>query len=197
MLLGIFTGTMSLARPHHAENNQFTGDFRSSYQPNMYGSASTAYTSNSNRRYVNSNHRRSNNNPHEFSNEPRQQYNMYNYNVDPEVVPSYKRRKFSATNWESYGASYNQSSTYEYCPPNSKITFLPPVASDANAKAYTSTSYKRDRTRFEDVDSEFMSRDQIERFSPSRKDGIDAHQETHLRYSYCAFLQNLGVRLEL
>ncbi|CAH1415068.1 unnamed protein product [Lactuca virosa] len=42
-----------------------------------------------------------------------------------------------------------------------------------------------------------MSRDPIERFSPSRKDGIDALQETHLRYCYCAFLQNLGIRLDL
>ncbi|KAK1425511.1 hypothetical protein QVD17_20863 [Tagetes erecta] len=105
---------------------------------------------------------------------------MYNY-VDPEVQPSHKRKKFSATNWESYGTSYNQSSTYAFPLTSSKIT---------------STSYKRDRATFEQ-DSEFMSRDEIERFSPSRKDGIDALQETHLRYSYCAFLQNLGLRLEL
>ncbi|KAL0287699.1 UNVERIFIED_CONTAM: Cyclin-T1-4 [Sesamum calycinum] len=43
----------------------------------------------------------------------------------------------------------------------------------------------------------FMSRDEIERCSPSRKDGIDVLHETHLRYSYCAFLQNLGVQLDL
>ncbi|MCI05924.1 cyclin-T1-4-like, partial [Trifolium medium] len=43
----------------------------------------------------------------------------------------------------------------------------------------------------------FMSRDDIDRNSPSRKDGIDVCHETHLRYSYCAFLQNLGTRLEL
>ncbi|KAI3754873.1 hypothetical protein L1987_54665 [Smallanthus sonchifolius] len=102
---------------------------------------------------------------------------MYNH-TDPEAVRSHKRRKFSATNW----ASYNQSLTYEF----------PPSSSN-----FTSTSYKRDRARFEENDSEFMSRDEIERFSPSRKDGIDALQETHLRYSYCAFLQNLGLRLEL
>nr|GEW00735.1 cyclin-T1-4-like isoform X1 [Tanacetum cinerariifolium] len=81
------------------------------------------------------------------------------------------------------------------------MPFLPPVASvasDVDVSARTSTSYKRDRARFEeDAEVEFMSRDQIERLSPSRKDGIDALQETHLRYSYCAFLQNLGVRLEL
>ncbi|KAI3496527.1 hypothetical protein L1887_38892 [Cichorium endivia] len=198
----IVIGTMSLARPHHTDNTQFPGDFRPSFgrnYPHMYSSASTDFTTN--RRYnTNNNHRRSYNNPHDFSNESRQQYNIYNH-IDPEVLPSLKRRKFSATNWEGYGTSYNnnnnnnnsnnhnnQSFTYEYSPSSSKITF---------PKASTSTTYKRDRTRFEDEDVEFMSRDEIERFSPSRKDGIDALQETHLRYSYCAFLQNLGLRLEL
>ncbi|KAK1427225.1 hypothetical protein QVD17_15908 [Tagetes erecta] len=174
----IITGTMSFARPHHTANNQYLGDYRSSFgrnDPHMYGTAVTTNT-----HYSNTNHRRSYNNTHNFSNESRQQYNMYNY-IDPEVPPSHKRKKCSATNWESYGTSYNQSSRYEYFPTTSKIT---------------STSYKRDRTRFEQ-DSEFMSRDEIEKFSPSRKDGIDALQETHLRYSYCAFLQNLGLRLEL
>ncbi|XP_071729761.1 cyclin-T1-4-like isoform X2 [Rutidosis leptorrhynchoides] len=193
---------MSIARPHHAENNQFSGEFRSSFvrnHPHMYGSGSTSAVT-ANRRYVNNNHRRNYNNQQDFIlNEPRPQYNMSNY-VDAEALPSLKRRKFSATNWESYGSSYNQTSApnYPYSTLNSKIAYLPPVASsDVHARNGTSTSYKRDRTRFEDEDTEFMSRDQIERLSPSRKDGIDATQETHLRYSYCAFLQNLGVRLEL
>ncbi|OAY72588.1 Cyclin-T1-5 [Ananas comosus] len=43
----------------------------------------------------------------------------------------------------------------------------------------------------------FMSRDEIERCSPSRKDGIDSVLETRLRYSYCSYLQSLGMRLEL
>ncbi|PKI59208.1 hypothetical protein CRG98_020371 [Punica granatum] len=42
-----------------------------------------------------------------------------------------------------------------------------------------------------------MSRDEIERLSPSRKDGIDLIRENHLRYTYCNFLQNLGLRLDL
>lgn len=48
-----------------------------------------------------------------------------------------------------------------------------------------------------DEDPIFMSKDEIERRSPSRKDGIDVRKETHLRHSYCAFLQNLGIRLAL
>ncbi|KAL4564613.1 hypothetical protein LXL04_028679 [Taraxacum kok-saghyz] len=199
----VVIGTMSLARPHHAENTQFQGDFRSSYgrnYPHMYPAASTDFTTN--RRYINNNnHRRSYNNSHDLSNESRPQYNINN----PEVLPCLKRRKFSATNWEGHGTSYNhnnnnnnnnQSFTYEYAPTSSKMTFPLP---DANVKSCTSSgSYKRDRRRFEEEeDVEFMSRDEIERFSPSRKDGIDALQETHLRYSYCTFLQNLGLRLDL
>ncbi|XP_078446762.1 cyclin-T1-4-like isoform X2 [Wolffia australiana] len=42
-----------------------------------------------------------------------------------------------------------------------------------------------------------MSRDELERCSPSRKDGINLLRETHLRYSYCAFIKNLGLRLNL
>ncbi|XP_051152766.1 cyclin-T1-4-like [Andrographis paniculata] len=67
-----------------------------------------------------------------------------------------------------------------------------------NANAHASTTSKRNRSDFEDdAAAVFMSRDEIERCSPSRKDGIDVLQETHLRYSYCAFLQNLGFQLDL
>lgn len=43
----------------------------------------------------------------------------------------------------------------------------------------------------------FMSRDEIERLSPSRKDGIDSLMEARLRHSYCSYLKNLGLRLAL
>ncbi|KAH9314276.1 hypothetical protein KI387_022903 [Taxus chinensis] len=43
----------------------------------------------------------------------------------------------------------------------------------------------------------YLSRDEIERCSPSRRDGIDLQKETYFRYSYCAFLQTLGMRLQL
>ncbi|KAJ6794805.1 uncharacterized protein M6B38_227855 [Iris pallida] len=42
-----------------------------------------------------------------------------------------------------------------------------------------------------------MSRDEIDRRSPSGRDGIDRLLETHLRYTYCAYLQSIGTRLEL
>ncbi|CAL4976156.1 unnamed protein product [Urochloa decumbens] len=42
-----------------------------------------------------------------------------------------------------------------------------------------------------------LSRDAIERRSPSRRDGIDSALETRLRASYCAYLRCLGIRLGL
>ncbi|XP_076954214.1 cyclin-T1-3-like [Bidens hawaiensis] len=179
---------MSLARPHHAENSRFS--FGRNH-PRVYDT--TVMT---NKHYNNNNHRTNYTNLRDFSNEPRKQYSIYN-NIDPQLLPSNKRRRFSANNQESYGTSYNQSCTYEHFPSSFKTSFLSQIASESNARACTSTSHKRDRTRFEDEDTEFMSRDEIERFSPSRRDGIDSLQETHLRYSYCAFLQNLGICLEL
>ncbi|XP_057821652.1 cyclin-T1-4 isoform X1 [Cryptomeria japonica] len=43
----------------------------------------------------------------------------------------------------------------------------------------------------------YLSREEIERCSPSRRDGIDLQKETYYRYSYCAFLQTLGMRMQL
>ncbi|XP_012701914.1 cyclin-T1-3 isoform X2 [Setaria italica] len=42
-----------------------------------------------------------------------------------------------------------------------------------------------------------LSRDEIERRSPSRRDGIDSALEARLRVSYCAYLRCLGIRLGL
>jgi cyclin T len=42
-----------------------------------------------------------------------------------------------------------------------------------------------------------LSRDEIERRSPSRRDGIDSALEARLRASYCAYLHCLGNRLGL
>ncbi|CAI0466218.1 unnamed protein product [Linum tenue] len=72
-----------------------------------------------------------------------------------------------------------------------------PAPLRTNTEASTSTSCKRDRSKLEEEEPLFLSRDEIERCSPSRKDGIDAQHEAHLRYSYCAFLQDLGLRLDL
>ncbi|KAK6916916.1 Cyclin, N-terminal [Dillenia turbinata] len=43
----------------------------------------------------------------------------------------------------------------------------------------------------------YMSRKELEDNCPSRADGIDLKRETHLRKSYCTFLQDLGMRLKV
>lgn len=43
----------------------------------------------------------------------------------------------------------------------------------------------------------YFTRDEIEKYSPSRLDGIDIKKETYFRKSYCTFLQDLGMRLKV
>ncbi|XP_042505359.1 cyclin-T1-4-like isoform X2 [Macadamia integrifolia] len=117
--------------------------------------------------------------------------NIYNINNEEANFASLKKRKFSAFSWENCGRYYWRPVTVGDAPSTSKSSF---VASDTSALTYT--SHKRDYSKFQD-DVIFMSRDEIERCSPSKKDGIDSVGETHLRYSYCAFLRNLGMQLEL
>ncbi|CAA0834760.1 Cyclin-T1-4 [Striga hermonthica] len=134
-----------------------------------------------------------------------------------DTVPSSKRRKFSDFSCESTGRPYQQQFNYEHGPQNEADLWqrVPPnlvrdfcngpvfrdsssaFLASSDSSAYASVAPKRDRSRFEDDEVVFMSRDEIERCSPSRKDGIDVLHETRLRYSYCAFLQNLGLRLDL
>jgi hypothetical protein len=42
-----------------------------------------------------------------------------------------------------------------------------------------------------------FTRDELENRSPSRKDGIDKRKETYLRRTYCAFIQDAGMRLKV
>ncbi|GLU04486.1 hypothetical protein SLE2022_216290 [Rubroshorea leprosula] len=43
----------------------------------------------------------------------------------------------------------------------------------------------------------YLSCQEIEECSPSRKDGIDLEEEIHLRKSYCSFLRKLGMKLDM
>ncbi|CAN6214555.1 unnamed protein product [Urochloa humidicola] len=43
----------------------------------------------------------------------------------------------------------------------------------------------------------YFSRKEIEEYSLSRRDGIDLKKESHLRKTYCIFLQDLGMRLQV
>ncbi|CAN0886985.1 CYCT1-5 [Linum grandiflorum] len=117
------------------------------------------------------------------------------YSNPPNGAPSLKRRKFSSTMWEDGARHYPQPNSFEDVPSTQNNWLSAPLRS--NTEASTSTRCKRSRSTLEDEEPLFMSKDVIEKCSPSRKDGIDAQHETHLRYSYCAFLQDLGLRLDL
>jgi cyclin T len=43
----------------------------------------------------------------------------------------------------------------------------------------------------------YFSRQEIEDFSPSRRDGIDVEKESQLRTLYCSFIKELGVKLKV
>ncbi|EYU45637.1 hypothetical protein ABFS82_14G015900 [Erythranthe guttata] len=165
-------------------------------------------------------------NNHGFSSDLSRNLMLDGHNYDrvyPGVVPPSKRRKVSDLSYDSTWRPYqqpqlacrngleNHAELRQYAPPqiqsfnanaplargNSSAVFAATGSDDVSPYAAT-TSSKRDRSKFEDEDEVlFMSRDEIERCSPSRKDGIDVLQETCLRYSYCGFLQNLGLRLDL
>lgn len=168
-------------------------------------------------------HSRNHDYAHDFSRRFRENYNFDHY-VCPDIEPSSKRRKFSDLSWGNAGVPHQQQNTYYngllnranlfHCVPpkysngqdSAPITFNSSSAVTISTRpdisgAYASTTSKRNRSEYENNSDDdivlFASRDEIERCSPSRKDGIDSLQETHLRYSYCAFLQNLGVHLDL
>uniref|UniRef100_A0A7N0V965 Cyclin-like domain-containing protein n=1 Tax=Kalanchoe fedtschenkoi TaxID=63787 RepID=A0A7N0V965_KALFE len=127
--------------------------------------------------------------------ESRHQYSDTFGNSNPIAAPSLKRRRVTSSSWEACGSSYQTYAAKDWSAPSFPVVSHAQTER-ANANTFTTTS-KRDRSKLEEEDVVFMSRDEIEGRSPSRKDGIDAVQEKQLRYSYCAFIQNLGLRLNL
>lgn len=114
-------------------------------------------------------------------------------------APCSKRRKFSAASWGDSGQIYlPHPATYDYIPLscNSSVALSRPSNTDES----TATGVNKhvcSGLNGRDNEVNFISREEIERCSPSRKDGIDAICETYLRYSYCGFIQDLGMRLGL
>ncbi|XP_017414545.1 cyclin-T1-5 isoform X2 [Vigna angularis] len=186
---------MSFVRNYQAEDRSLHSGYWSTYDENDFGR---------------NNRKRSRNNYHTRS------FNIYNDNQTKfgdhgcsfnfsladhanylryDAVPSsLKRRKYSAPVWQESHRYYIPPMVHDNIPSSCNFQ-APPTRSDGDAS--TSAVFKHCFSIFEDDKPVFMSRDEIDRYSPSRKDGIDVHHETHLRYSYCAFLQNLGMRLEL
>ncbi|XVE66022.1 hypothetical protein DITRI_Ditri08aG0048300 [Diplodiscus trichospermus] len=184
---------MSFTRNCRLQGGTFQDDYRHPFHRNNY---KNNISNNYRNRYWNlsSDPTRSFNHAHEFMGQFREHNRAY-YQAQPNFAPL-KRRKFSAATWGGSGRHYPPSSMHCTAASFDFSNFLPPhIRSVPEASA--SVSNKRDRSQVEDDESVFMSRDDIERYSPSRRDGIDALREKHLRYSYCAFIQNLGLQLEL
>ncbi|RDX75414.1 Cyclin-T1-3, partial [Mucuna pruriens] len=195
-LLSIPKGIMSFVRNFQAEDRSLHSGYWSTYDGNNCGNDNRKRSRNNS--YYNRNCNIYNDNQTRFGDRGCT-FNFYtadhaNY-VRYDAVPStLKRRKYSAPVWQDSQKYYVPPAVHDNIP--SSCNFLAhPTRSDGDAS--TSASCKRDCSIFEDDKPVFLSRDEIDRYSPSRKDGIDVHHETHLRYSYCAFLQNLGMRLEL
>lgn len=111
----------------------------------------------------------------------------------------FKRRKISENAWGNDSDFYCPPNLFRFSSSNSlnDCNVFPAIAAPSTS-AHCYTAGKRGRSDFEDEDcAVLISREEIERCSPSRKDGIDALHETRLRYSYCTFIQNLGMRLDL
>ncbi|PNY07458.1 cyclin t1 [Trifolium pratense] len=187
------TGIMSFVRNFQAEDRNLNGGYWSTYDGNNIGNTD---------RKRSRNHYNQRNYNNYYDNQTSFGYYGGNFNqcnadyanyVD--VVPSSMRKRKHSATVGAESQKFNLPSTVHDNIHSSRSFQAYPTRSNA----YTSTpaSLKPDFSIFDDDKPIFMSRDDIDRNSPSRKDGIDVHHETHLRYSYCAFLQNLGIRLEL
>ncbi|XP_027364899.1 cyclin-T1-3-like [Abrus precatorius] len=187
---------MSFAQNLQAEDRSLHGGYWSTFDGSNFGGNNNRKRSRNN--YYHRNYNFYNDNRTKFGDHG-VNFNFYqadhaNYVKYDAVPSSLKRRKYSAPVWEESQKYYFPRMVHDNIPPSCSFQAPP---SRFNADASTSASCKLDCSIFEDDKPVFMSRDEIDRYSPSRKDGIDVHHETHLRYSYCAFLQNLGMRLEL
>lgn len=181
---------MSYVRNYHPQRGSHQDSHRSSFERNNFSN-----NSNMSRNW-NSNYYRNPDNFHIYPGQIKEHFNYPN-NFQHNNGQSLKRRKSSASSW-------CDGSSYYLPPPNARYNAVPstyssslPATVRSDKDPCTSRSCKRDRSMLEDEEQVLLSRDEIERCSPSRRDGIDAVREAYLRSSYCAFIQNLGLRLEL
>ncbi|XP_031396393.1 cyclin-T1-3-like isoform X2 [Punica granatum] len=178
----------SYARNYHPRGGTYRNDYwslnnRNSFNNNTYRNRHVNYAKNYNNHYQGSGQ------VGEFIG-----YSNFE-DVQPDGPPSMKRRRYTSSTWGDCRRSYVPPTTCDNA--SFACNNVVPLPSRSNADASTSNSNKRDRSHLDDDEMVFMSRDEIERLSPSRKDGIDLIRENHLRYTYCNFLQNLGLRLDL
>nr|GMD20626.1 cyclin-T1-3-like [Ipomoea batatas]GME06138.1 cyclin-T1-3-like [Ipomoea batatas] len=72
---------------------------------------------------------------------------------------------------------------------------LPGYLSHHKAQSIASSKYLQEDPQ--SLRRWYFSREEIEKHSPSRKDGIDYEKESGLRKLYCSFLQELGIELKV
>lgn len=186
---------MALAQTYRSQVGPFRDDHRSSFNTNHHPMINNKAPTINNFYNVPDNFAFNYDNSYDTSSNF-WEHNSYSRYAEADV-PAIKRRRTSTSGWESSMRPYILPCNYEIGPSANRKSDVRMGSIRPNADAYQPPSCKRDRSKFEDEDLVFMSRDEIERCSPSRKDGIDALQETRLRYSYCNFLQNLGIQLEM
>ncbi|XP_057771757.1 cyclin-T1-4-like isoform X2 [Salvia miltiorrhiza] len=203
---------MSFVRPQQPRGGKFHRDHRSSCARNSNMAArATGAATNYSGNYGMDDY----NNYRDFTQMYRLDGLMYDRR-GPDLEPSSKRRKTSTFACESTRIIYQQQEMYQNdlvradpCQPSKcynacadaqlvcKSSAAVAEARSGGTNANALSPSKRDRLNSEDEEVVFMSRDDIEKCSPSRKDGIDQLHETYLRYSYCSFLQNVGASLHL
>ncbi|XP_047946762.1 cyclin-T1-4-like isoform X3 [Salvia hispanica] len=205
---------MSSVCPQQPRGGKFRRDHRSSCGGN---SNTTVRTTGTSMNYYGVYGTHDYNNYHGSSQTFRLDGLVYNCH-EPVYEPSSKRRRTSTFSYESTGIIYQQQETSQNdlvyradpCKPSKyynacadaqlvcKTSAVDAETRSGGANVNALSTLKRDRLKFEEEEEVvFMSRDDIEKSSPSRKDGIDQLHETYLRYSYCSFLQNVGARLHL
>ncbi|EES07541.2 hypothetical protein SORBI_3004G302600 [Sorghum bicolor] len=54
-----------------------------------------------------------------------------------------------------------------------------------------------EKSSHECMQSWYFTREELEKFSPSRKDGITENKESEIRHLYCSFIRDVGIRLKL
>ncbi|XP_008790961.1 cyclin-T1-4-like isoform X2 [Phoenix dactylifera] len=130
----------------------------------------------------------------DFSYRNHQDYAFSDAAAYPGAPPPLKRRRSDVSTWDEHAGNRCRNGVAGgNGPSTSHGSFMQPRRRDDGA-----VLARRQEVPAKVEESEaFMSRDEIERCSPSRKDGINPGLETHLRYSYCSYLQSLGMRLEL
>ncbi|KAM7257844.1 hypothetical protein ACFE04_013585 [Oxalis oulophora] len=176
---------------HHPQGSKHHANRRPSHRHSSSHRNSSSQRSPVRKNYYNKNYNNWDNSSVDLRQHDGSNNNNYYY-VHSNGASSLKRRKFSASTWGEGSRACLPSNTDDY---RRQLAYnnSPPPMERLTADNFTS----KKRGRSEEDELVFVSRDEIDKCSASRKHGIDALRETYLRFSYCGFIQNAGLRLQL